>query len=614
MPQQPNPPLSPTAIGFLSILFLSPLVYWYGLRDPSALPRYAFFGIGIGILFILWLFDRRHAATFFWHPVMLPVAALFIWSSASLSWSVDPYNSVVQIIQLAAFVLFFALTIQLGSRELIHKLTLLLPISAAVAALIGIGHYYDINPLGVRQAAIPASTFVNKNIAAAFFELVLPLSIIATLIQFSNKRALFYSLCTSLILGFITISHTRGSYLAIGLGMIIVAGYLAWNKELGKLFRQKIAEKKAVVPVIFLFPLLLLLVAPSSNQGPAYQDRPLIDKSASTRLNAYLNATMLIKDHPVRGVGIGGFRLGFRPYMSAPKPLTALTEEIVLARLHNDPLQQFTELGIPGGLLSIAIVVTVFILGLQALRRTTESVSQFMLLGIITALLISGMHSFLDFPLRKPSSALLFWVYMGLISAVYIKQFRPRNLSIIPLATLLIAAFALLFSVINTAFYKNAFAGSKLLNIAQTRFLESLDNCSEAKTAIDDSMNIYPFSFSTHIIYAQIYTYCDIPQDEKFASMEKILNYDPSNVRARLTRGDIYLARKEYEKAEQDYTTATILLPHRASGYIGLGHIARHHGDMEKAAYYYQRAESLEPDHPVLRKLKSIYNQPPENE
>ena len=79
------------------------------------------------------------------------------------------------------------------------------------------------------------------------------------------------------------------------------------------------------------------------------------------------------------------------------------------------------------------------------------------------------------------------------------------------------------------------------------------------------------------------------------AAMNRVLNYDSTNARARLTRATLYLENRKLKLASTDFNYLIVALPHRPSAYLGLGDIATLKKDYSTARKYYEKVQILEP-------------------
>jgi len=85
--------------------------------------------------------------------------------------------------------------------------------------------------------------------------------------------------------------------------------------------------------------------------------------------------------------------------------------------------------------------------------------------------------------------------------------------------------------------------------------------------------------------------------------MNRILTYDQTNTRAYLTRGTIYLQQKSTQKAINDFLQVTQILPHRASGYIGLAYASLQNQNTSAAVKLLKYATKVEPENELSSQL-----------
>jgi len=202
---------------------------------------------------------------------------------------------------------------------------------------------------------------------------------------------------------------------------------------------------------------------------PKQWNTDLTKESTSIRLSWYKNAYAMLEDNPITGVGYGAFRKGFAPYASNPNIVKSLKEDHAVAQLHNDPYQNFMELGLIGGGLIILIFGYIVFKGsflLSTPEIKNKGSPDYLFLGAFLALISSITHSFLDFPMRLPSSAALFWFLTGLIillinnsnSKIQFKKYTQR----IPLGIFLLF-LAVILSTHNYDLYHRYFSASKFV-------------------------------------------------------------------------------------------------------------------------------------------------------
>jgi O-antigen ligase len=127
----------------------------------------------------------------------------------------------------------------------------------------------------------------------------------------------------------------------------------------------------------------------------------------------------MIKDHPIAGVGFGGFWMAITRYHNA-------SGEMVPQEAHNDYLEFIAS----GGLIALLIGAWFLYLYMQTVRaRLRESSSRFVRAARCGALVgVSGVavHSVVDFGLHIPANAVLI-IGLMVISAVDLHSDKRRS-------------------------------------------------------------------------------------------------------------------------------------------------------------------------------------------
>lgn len=586
---------------FNCLLFLLPLLYVYGIRDPSSMPRYFLISICACIGLIYWAWSLRQGLVkIVWHYSFGLIGAFALFAVISTTWSNDPHNSLIEILQLISLCILAFLAGQYLTGSILLKTVKIAVIGATIVSVIGILQYYYFNPFKFMDLATPSATFTNRNFAGLYLDLVLPVALVLVLVENSKPRRWLYGLAYALCLGYIFCIQTRGTWLGLIIALITGTSILAFNKPIRQLLvlRFKPAAIVLVVSTVIAFTIPFL-------QGKIQEHITPEEKTGSTgiRANAYHNALYLLKDNAIFGTGYGNFRLAFRPYAFSAQghELTQVSEDLSLERLHNDILQMYIELGIAGGMLFSVIAFLALRFACHGLSKESDATSKLILLGLMLALIASLIHAVVDFPLRKPSSAAMFWIWVGCIFGWHARLSTQKTYQVSPEFPKYIIGLTSLILIFNVYFYSTYFAGSRHLLIAENAM--SNKDCAGAMLAIDKSMSAFGFDFQTKMNQIIIYSYCSAPLGNKLMVMNNALSYDPGNARALLTRGYLLLLIKDYEGSRRDFLKITQLLPHRASGYAGLAKLALSRQDYATAEKYAQEAISKEPDNEEYKKL-----------
>ena len=597
----------------LAILFFSlPLIYWPGFLEAASLPRYFIIGIISATGISLWAWAAwRQSVPLIWQRSFWLFLAFFGWAAITTTWSPDAGTSLIEISQLAGMIMLAFLGMQVA-RQCIFT-SLLLPALLAgglITALIGIGQHYGFNPLDFRlnQQQI-AATFINRNHAAVYFDLIIPLALVGVIYFRNTKYCILSATTAGSAIAFLLVNKNRGSLLALIITLFVFLLILFTNKPFRQLVVERLLPQRRYLAIVLIIPLLVALLPSGSEQQTQWNTSLLeqkIDSSTSIRLNAYINTLPLIAQQPLTGSGYGGFRMSFRPYATAVRPRSSLTENNVMGALHNDPLQYLVELGLPGFMLALLIFVTALRNGWPTRDSGNDPDTQILKLGLCLAIVAAGIHAGVDFPMRLPSSAALFWFFLGSLLGLSVNTMQ--SLSFSPLLQKLLLGTGLGLLLFTLGFYFHYFQGSHNLYIATARIQKN--DCPAAIAAIERSFSAFSLNYVTQNRYAQIYTLCNVPIATKLQAMDLVLAYDPTNVRARLTRGALYLEQRNVSEAEKDLLYVVDILPHRPLAYLALGDAAVLKHDYPAARHYYSAGLKRDPNNSyaqeMLHKLQAV--------
>jgi O-antigen ligase len=114
----------------------------------------------------------------------------------------------------------------------------------------------------------------------------------------------------------------------------------------------------------------------------------------------------MVADYPISGAGYGAFASAFPRYQHA-------TPNEAVEFAHNDYLQWLAELGIPGMLVMVALIVVLFAEAWRAAlpREGGDPGARRLALACTAALAALLVHSFGDYNLQVPANAMTFaWI------------------------------------------------------------------------------------------------------------------------------------------------------------------------------------------------------------
>lgn len=213
----------------------------------------------------------------------------------------------------------------------------------------------------------------------------------------------------------VAFSLSRGGVLALGVGlaMAVVASRSIKGAGTGL----------ATVAVLGLLALFFLgwLGLPAVERR---LDTIWTPETADTsRIPCWLRVLPLVADFPIWGTGFGTFRyveLWARQdkAMDGSSILPVPLETAIFNHAHNDYVEMVVEMGIPGLLLALAIIITVYRCAFRAIARHRHDRCSMLAAGAVCGVTAVVVHSIVDFGMRVPAVALLMTVVCATLCAL----------------------------------------------------------------------------------------------------------------------------------------------------------------------------------------------------
>jgi putative inorganic carbon (HCO3(-)) transporter len=318
-------------------------------------------------------------------PLAWPVAAIVAWSGISLLWSDDLREGSIDL-------LFFFLPFGLLAVGLAR-----LPWNRAALQLV----YATLAAMAVAFAAVGIYQWVTRdifwnpkvivgNVFAPFYRVnsvfwdpsiygrFLVIAILATLVIALCSTRLGIVLAAAAVIAFtwtgLLFSFSQSSFAALIAGSLLAAAFV-WR------WRSAAAVGLAAVAM-----LLVGFSTPQVRDNLLDQSRRGLDRATSGRWGLLEDGARIALDHPLGGVGLGGFK-------DAYADRTGLRgEEPARAASHNTPITVAAETGLPGLALFVWLVFAAVVtaLRLAGRRRLTGRVSLFAALGV-TAIAVHSL-------------------------------------------------------------------------------------------------------------------------------------------------------------------------------------------------------------------------------
>lgn len=347
--------------------------------------------------------------------------------------SFDPYETRKTIFKFLAFALFGAILLRAAhSLWRLHTIVfVIIGISIASAlfgiweqATGGIDHYGFFQRLNQERSF---AQFINKNHFAFLMEMGLGLTfgLIAGKSFHRGGRAVYLAVAL-LLMSALGIAASRGG-IVTGLCQIVLVGLLfpiaqaPKKEELAKNLPLLPSPKRKVfstlmrlgLPVCLVIVILFGIIwvggdnlADTLNRKPGEFDNSVKN---SSRINIWMITWQLIEDHPVTGVGFGGYWIAITKY-----------DDISGSRQIHYAHNEYLDILAAGGLLGFGIFIWLIVVFIKQTRRRLHQATAFhraIIVGAWVSLLGVAVHSIVDFGLHVTANAAVFVALIVLATA-----------------------------------------------------------------------------------------------------------------------------------------------------------------------------------------------------
>ena len=350
--------------------------------------------LAIGLLALFWIMKMVLLKKWIWRktPLDLPILLFLLWGLLSSILSTHPRYSIGQFRTEAVtyFFFFYMAANNIQGKESIRKILLALTAGSALMASYGIYEFFatggDWTSRGVRIGSLTS----DFNYASTYFMTVIPV-ILFFMLESSKKPFKFciFLLLFSMNLLSLYFTFTRAAWLGLVIAFIIFS-----------LFRGKKTVLAASFALGIIFILLFL-----TPQGKAFYTN--MGGSEGGRTPAWDFGIGEILKRPLFGIGYG------RGNMQATFPEQKEMYSKGFIHLHNVFLETALEMGIPGALFLMTMIISLiiqFIIGY--LRSTDSSDSRLMVVMVMIIFAYFARNQFDQIYVDAP--AVLFWLLMGL--------------------------------------------------------------------------------------------------------------------------------------------------------------------------------------------------------
>jgi Tfp pilus assembly protein PilF len=636
----------------LKIVFIcvAPFFIINGIYDFANLPQSIFIRIGSLILIIVWLIKETLYRQSKLHllPIHIPLILFLIWSVITLNWAANVFEGVVTWLMwmgpFMAFLLFFH---SMKSKQECMFILYAVFVSGIAVSLLGIGQYL----FGVKivpQVAIPSATFANKNMAAHYMVLTIPLGLGFFLSSKKIWTNWFFGLTTALLVVFLFYTKARAGWLAFFVELAFFSIILFWNRQ--KKANRIIFDKQKIMATVAALLLTVVMIHFNSN-GFSWQlanqvnriirdgsklfsiqkadDSLKIDvvddkkdkedkeedtetdtkdlleiaktktkqkeSSFAGRFAIFRNSWEMIKDYFIFGVGLGNHKVYYPLYFRKVVVERWFSEQFQLTNAHNDYIQTWSETGSIGMFfLLLGAIGTVYMV-----KRILdyEKENRFLIIGIAVCMIGLLMNAFFSFPFQRALPPLLLMIYLATVGYFYVHYTKPAYIQFSPVFSIILVFVVF---IITTQLY-----GLEKKWLECDRYYLRITSAEKAKMwhgVIREAKNAIALNpYRRKIMSYMGRAYIESGNAKKgIESLKKVIEVYPYHMNAMLNLGVAYGNVKDYENALKTYQGVIDIKPDYAKVHNNVANIYMKQKKLDKALQSFRLAATFDPTNPVI--------------
>jgi len=420
----------------LLIAFTTPIavnMVQYDLGAGISLPTEPLL-VGVLFMFILKLFYRNDFDRRIWtHPVSVVVIISLVWMLITTLTSQIPLVSFKYLLSRLWFVIHFYFLGILFFRNLINIMRFIwvyaIPLAGVIIYTTIVHSTHGFTEEAGHWVMYP---FYNDHTAyGAILALFLPVFTGFAFSRVYSRPVRFFSLLIFLILlGALYLSYSRAAWVSVSATFMV---YLVI------LFRIKFKWIAVTVTVLLVFFFMFqqqiwdtLERNKQDSSGNFIEHVQSIsnistDDSNLERINRWQSAIRMFEERPVFGFGPGTYQFEYAPFQLSKEKTLISTNAGDRGNAHSEYIGPLAEMGFPGTIIVITLVIMVVIYGLhvykQAKTPEVRMLSLSILLGLITYFLHGTLNNFLD----TDKASIPVWAFIAMLVAMDMYQNKPAR-------------------------------------------------------------------------------------------------------------------------------------------------------------------------------------------
>jgi O-antigen ligase len=258
----------------------------------------------------------------------------------------------------------------------------------------------------MHYGGIPFGPYVNRNHFAGFAELFIPMALVPLMLgKVRRERWLIVGLFAVVSIGSLFLAASRGGIVSLAVEVVVVVMWMSL---------RRVGPKQMLGGAAVLIAALLMVSWLGVKEiAQRFSGMKAMEVSSGKRASMRRDTWRIFVDHPWMGTGLGTLQIVFPPYET-------LYDGRIVNHAHNDYLEALAETGIAGGLCCALYLGLLLFHSSRQLSGGNGSFAAVLNLSGLVACSGFLVHSLVDFNLRIPANAQLFFLVATLATSTIV--------------------------------------------------------------------------------------------------------------------------------------------------------------------------------------------------
>lgn len=615
-------------VSVLLMIVLVPVTVFPGVMEIALYPRFLILSILTLFLATLWFIKTisTGAQPVVITPLSLPILFFLIINLVSIKAAINLHTALFPLAQLLLLIILYFAIIKNFSPDRLYPLLYAWTGVGGLIAAVGICQYLGLgfSWMPASSTGMPAVTFGNRNMAAMFTIMTLPVAGFVFYRSRTQRNDVLAGIPLVLLVVFLLYTRTRGAWvglsgalLAVGTVMILIdrkqQGYIK------SLFDRMRRPSKLMIIVIGTATVIGMSFLKSNIKEISGRKSTLFSTTSSIlegggdkgRMGMWRVSLEMFADNAnwLSGLGLNNWYINY-PWYAGGHLINVKTAPF---RPHNDFIWILTETGIIGFGIYLWLLVTAGILVFKILQKTGDKRIITATLVFLTGLLAITGHSLFSFPRERITISMLFWILLAFITVLYrhvqgsdendgdgTKKNRFNRGAVLTGIMIIIVLGTVDVGWRHLMNDRYLYRG--LILYEDQKYSGALDALSRAES-------IFPGNWKVHYTVGLCYLGQD-DYDSAIAWFKRCLTYHPFYANAHYNLALAYTRKLDYVNALTHYLRAIEVFPRFVKAHYNMGTVWHYVGKLTEAENEYLTSIELDSTlAPAYNNLGALYKQ-----